>query len=109
MQNGRKIATLIGDSNKRLKEIIEIASQLTARGFLTIIPFPEDNRDSILHAFDAYESQDIQETAIALADLIVMVNLDGITDVMEYIALHNRNKDVVYIVPQEKDDVDNED
>lgn len=97
MHKGRKIAALIGDATQNGKEIHEIATQLNGRGFLVIIPFPTSGPSNLLSAFDSFESQDIQDTALDLADLIVMVNLNGITDEMEYIAGRNRNKDIVWI------------
>lgn len=107
MHKGRKIAALIGDPNKHEKEIYEIATQLNGRGFLVIIPFRPAVMSDLLLTFNQFEAQDIQETAIDLADLIVMVNVSGITDEMEYVAGRNRNKDIVWIQPTE--DAPNED
>ena len=107
MHKGRKIAALIGNPGEHEKEIYEIATQLNGRGFLVIIPFRPAVISDLLSTFNQFEAQDIQETAIDLADLIVMVNINGMTDEMEYVAGRNRNKDIVWIQPME--DAPNED
>ena len=102
MHKGRKIAALIGNASQHEKEIYEIATQLNGRGFLVIIPFRPAVMSDLLSTFNQFEAQDIQETAIDLADLIVMVNVDGMTDEMEYVAGRNRNKDIVWIKSMEE-------
>lgn len=102
MINERKLAVLIGDSEKNLTEMVEIARDFSGRGFLTIIPWQRLTSGSeLLKSFNAYEDFDQIESACKSADLLVMVNLNGITDQMEYLARKFANTDVVWLIPTE--------
>lgn len=107
MIHDRKTAVLIGDSEKNLTEMVEIARDFAGRGFLTIIPWrrPESGSE-LLKSFNSYEEFDQLESACKAADLLVMVNLNGMTDQMEYIASKFSNTDVVWLIPAEDRNAD---
>lgn len=111
MQHGRKIAAVVGDADKHFDKLCEIGASLTARGFLVYIQFQQPPTSELLSTFEKFEEYDIIEAAAHLADLIVIANIDGLTDQMEYV-LHqwaSTSKDIVYVVPppDDKDDDEN--